>query len=360
MMKCSYIVAIDNAYSLITNFLEQLLCNIKKMDEIVIVADACNNIDTMNYLKRKAENNSQIKLILLEQKVGFGIANNIGIKHSTGETLIFINSDIFLENSCISNMLDLLWSDEKIGAVQPLLIYPQNNLVQSTGHVFSDYRSGQLFSMRKADDPIVQKNGIRQALTMALCAIKRNVFLQIGGFDEYYYNSHEGLELTLKISLSGYSCCYCADAIAYHCTGGARTNILYDASKQKAHFYQKWVSIIQYDLSDYLAAQMTPTLRENSYFILNFSTSHQWAEILKRVQIKQLQEKTFQERFLDNINLFYCVPFSSLNYNGRFLFLCNNMSQLKGNHRWISLRKNSGDIIMDLDGNLVPLKYFIS
>ena len=262
-MKCSYIVAIDNSYSLITNFLEQLIDHVKKTDEIIVIVDACNNIDTINYLKKNAERNSQIKLIFLEQKVGFGVANNIGVNNSTGETLIFINSDIFLENNCISNMLDLLWSDKKIGAVQPLLIYPQNSLVQSTGHVFSDYRSGQLFSMRRVDDPLIKKSGMRQALTMALCAVKKNVFLQLGGFDEYYYNSHEGLELTLKMSLSGYSCYYCAHAIAYHCTGGARAKVLYDSSKQKAHFYQKWTSKIQYDLSDYLAMQITSEIQES-------------------------------------------------------------------------------------------------
>lgn len=359
-MTCSYIVAIDNTYPLITNFLEQLLSYVKNSDEIIIIIDACNNLDTINYLKMKSESNSQIKLVFLEQKVGFGIANNIGLKHSSGDTLIFINSDIFIEKSCIENMLNLLWSDEKIGAVQPCLIYPQNNLVQSTGHVFSDFRSGQLFSMRKSSDDIIQKNGKRQALTMALCAIKKMVLTQIGGFDEYYYNSHEGLELTLKISLSGYSCFYCANAIAYHCTGGARDKTLYDTSKQKAHFYQKWDKKIQYDVSEYLALQLQPEYNNTSYFILNFSTSHQWNDILKRIHIKELQHKIFQERFLPNINLFYCIPFSSLNYNGSFLFLCDNMSQLKGNHRWISLRNNKKDLIMDLDGNLVPLTYFIS
>lgn len=359
-MTCSYIVAIDNAYPLTTNFLEQLLCAINHNDEIIIVTDACNNIDTINYLEKKAKLNSQIKLIQLKQKMGFSGSNNVGIKHASGDTLIFINSDIFLEKKCVENMLSLLWSDEKIGAVQPLLIYPQNNLVQSTGHVFSDYRSGQLFSMRKITDSIVQKTEKRQALTMALCAVKRKILTIVGGFDEYYYNSHEGLELTLKISLSGYNCFYCSNAVAYHCAGAARSDSLYDTSKQKAHFYQKWSNHIHYDVSDYLNFQITSEQQNTSFFILDFSTSNQWDEIMKRLHIKVLQRKVFQERFLKDVNLFFCLPFSSLNYNGSFLFLCNNMAQLKANHRWICLRKNYKDILMDLDGNLIPLNYFIS
>lgn len=359
-MRCSYIVAIDNTYSLTTNFLEQLLCIIASDDELIIVIDACNNIDTIAYLEEREKNYSQIKLIHIKHKVGFSGSNNIGIKNASGETIIFINSDIFPERNCIKNMVTLLWSKEKIAAVQPLLIYPQNNLVQSTGHVFSDYRSGQLFSMRKPDDYIVQRNGKRQALTMALCAVKRKVLIQIGGFNEYYFNSHEGLELTLKMSLSGYFCFYCSNAIAYHCTGAARSASLYDLSTQKAHFYQKWSTNIQYDVSEYLKLQITAEQQSSFFFVLNFSTSHQWNTILENLHINVLQNKIFQERFLKSINLFYCLPFSSLNYNGSFLFLCDNIAQLKGNYRWISLRKEHKDIIMDLDGNLVPLNYFIS
>lgn len=359
-MACSYIVAIDNTYPLTTNFLEQLLCIIENNDELIIITDACNNIDTIDYLEKMTKLNSQIMLIHLKDKMGFGGTNNVGIKMATAETIIFINSDIFPESNCIKNMLSLLWSDEKIGAVQPLLIYPQNNLVQSTGHVFSDYRSGQLFSMRKPNDSIVQKNGKRQALTMALCAVKREVLVQIGGFDEYYFNSHEGLELTLKITLNGYSCFYCASAVAYHCTGAARSTSMYDTSKQRAHFYEKWSSNIQYDVLEYLNSQITVIQQETFFFILNFSTSHQWNEILKELHINVLQYKIFYERFFKDINLFYCLPYSSLNYKGSFLFLCDNIAQLKGNHRWIFLRKDCKDIIMDLDGNLVPLNYLIS
>jgi GT2 family glycosyltransferase len=130
---------------------------------------------------------------------------------------------------------------------------------------------------------------------MALCAIKKMVLTQIGGFDEYYYNSHEGLELTLKISLSGYSCFYCANAIAYHCTGGARDKTLYDTSKQKAHFYQKWDKKIQYDVSEYLALQLQPEYNNTSYFILNFSGMIYLKEfILKNCSIKYFKNVFYQ------------------------------------------------------------------
>ena len=159
--------------------------------------------------------------------------------------------------------------------------------------------------MRKKVDLIVQKDGKRQALTMALCAVKKDILAIVGCFDEYYFNSHEGLELSLKITLRGYSCFYCANAVAYHCTGAARSTSLYDISKQKAHFYEKWNKKIQYDVSEYLKLQITSEQLDTFFFILNFSTSHQWNEILETLNINILQQETFQERFIKSINLTY-------------------------------------------------------
>lgn len=88
-MTCSYIVAIDNTYPLITNFMEQLINIIADNDEIIIVIDACNNIDTIYYLEKVAKKSSQIKLIQLKKKVGFSGSNNIGIKNASSETIIF-------------------------------------------------------------------------------------------------------------------------------------------------------------------------------------------------------------------------------------------------------------------------------
>ena len=79
-----------------------------------------------------------------------------GNLQAVSETLIFINTDIFPVGDCIDNILYMLNSNEKIAAVQPMLLYPQTNLVQSTGHVFSEFKSGQLFAYRSPKSEIVK------------------------------------------------------------------------------------------------------------------------------------------------------------------------------------------------------------
>lgn len=140
--------------------------------------------------------------MIYSSKIGYGKANNLGVKHSTGEYLFFINTDIFIEDGCFEKMLAVL-NGGIADCVQPLLIYPQSNLVQCAGTFFGPYFKDHLFDGNRIDADIVNQDGPRQALTSALYAMKRSVFDELNGFDEFYYNKLEGFELSYKIYLSG-------------------------------------------------------------------------------------------------------------------------------------------------------------
>lgn len=355
----SYIIAMNNTYALMSNFFGFLLPSVKPDDEIIIVCDGCDNISTMDYLNSMALTDSRIHLIKSEEKSGFAKANNLAVKTSTSETLIFINTDIFPANDCIDKIIHMLNSSDKIAAVQPLLLYPQNGLVQSTGHVFSEFKSGQLFSMRSPMDKIVKQSAARQALTMALCAVKKKVFLQLGSFNEAYYNSHEGMELTLKMTLNGYVCMYCAEAVAYHCAGVARKKTAFDISRQRAYFYQHWHNYIDNDLEKYLFQQINFNMDFVEYIVYNLSSSNDWIRILEELRIKYAHLLVLEERFDEKINLYDCISFTSLHYPGPYLFLCDSFSQIAANNNWICNRNNQADLVMDLNGNLLHLHTLI-
>lgn len=351
----SYIIAMNNTYALMSNFFGFLLPSVKPDDEMIIVCDGCDSIVAMDYLESIAQTDSRIRLVKTKNKIGFAKANNLAVSMAISETLIFINTDIFPVRDCIDNMLYMLNCNEKIAAVQPLLLYPQTGLVQSTGHVFSGFKSGQLFSMRSPTDGILKQSAPRQALTMALCAVKKKVFSLLGGFNELYYNSHEGMELTLKITLQGYVCMYCANAVAYHCAGVARKKVPFDISRQRAYFYQQWHSHIINDLEKYLSQQIDFNMDFREYIVYNLSSSTDWARILEELRIKYAQEIVLEERFEEKINLYDCISFTSLYYPGSYLFLCDSFSQIASNNNWIFNRNSSTDLVMDLNGNLLYL-----
>lgn len=126
MDDVSFIISVDSSFEMTTNFFESFFANdFVKSSEVVVVNDCVNNIKTLNYLNKLNSLNENVNLINLEYKVGYGKANNIGVKESKNNFLFFINTDVFAEENCFEKMLECL-KKKHADCVQPLLIWPQN------------------------------------------------------------------------------------------------------------------------------------------------------------------------------------------------------------------------------------------
>ena len=268
-MKYSVIVAIDNPYELISNFLENLINTTDFQDgELVIVIDGGRDYKTLDYLLNKSTEYPFIKIVNYEKKLGYSCANNLGVKNSSGEYLVFLNSDVLPCEGSISCLLDYLKNNDTCGAVQGLLIYPQNMRVQSTGHLFMENHNSHVYSGMSPQNSLVQAIGKRQALTTAFIAMKKEIFIKNGMFDDEYYNAYEGMELTLKISLSGLDCIYYPEAIAYHITGGSRNFLSYNDKIPGILFWTRWRKHIALDITKYLEPQITTLIKNEIYFLI--------------------------------------------------------------------------------------------
>lgn len=352
-MRFSIIVAFDNDFELINNFLENLLLTTDLSNgEIIFVSDGCHDIRTLNYLKSYSEKNKRIILTEIEQRQGYSISNNIGVNKSRGEYLIFINSDVLPTIGSIEKLVSVLENNDDIGIVQGLLIYPQNQKVQSTGHLFFEYQNCHVYSGEKVDSPIVKNSGERQALTTAFCAVRKDDFIKIGMFDEIYYNAFEGMEMSLKISHSGKKCFYCAESIAYHIVGGSRNNICFNNESAAHIFWARWHDKITEDIHKYLIPQIDTHIINQTYFWIQSSSIVGWDKVLKRINIATSGGIVLQDRFLNSIELYQNLPFAFLEYPAPLIFTVDKVDVLQGNKKWINERNNPNDIIIDSHGLL--------
>ena len=288
--------------------------------------------------------------------MGYGIVNNIAVKESNCEYLIFMNADVILTDNCLEYMLKH-FEDDKVSAVQPLLVYPQNLTVQSTGHVFCKFYNTHLFENRQYDAPIVQSPGIRKAVTTALCAIRKKTFDAFNGFNEYFFNAWEGMELGLKITQSGQKCLYEPKALAYHIRGGGRGQYQIDETPQTAYFWTTWGNEIKENLSFYLNDQLKEMTLDSNFTLLNFSCIRNYSEITKqlRIQIEDSLEYTELAGY-SKIEFFKTLPHSLVNLANSIVYLTNNFTVVSNNKLWFKLRANNNDIIMDLSGNCFKCK----
>lgn len=355
MKKASLIISIDNEYELASNFFNMLFQTKNIFDyEIIVVSDNCENIKTVMLLKEYSQN-KQINLIELTERHGFGKANNIGVKYSTTSNLIFMNTDIIL----VGNELDeLLQAKEhfKCKAVQPLLLYPQTQKIQSAGHIFGSYFNRHALENNTVSILDGHVAIERSALTIAFCLIEKDIFLEFGGFNEFYYNAYEGLELTARIHNAGLGCKLIPSIKAYHIRKATRKNIYFNEEQQTPFFWSNCSAFIKEDYSRFIAHYLSPKQLSNIYIAISF-THLDIIPLLEKAGLHINEALNIQ--LSGNIELFNVLPFAFLKSPSNYLFICENFTQITSNKLWFQLRNNSNDIIVDCNGNVIDFSYLI-
>jgi GT2 family glycosyltransferase len=353
MKNISFIISIDSSYEMTTNFFEHLLNDdFVKECEIVIVNDCIDNIRTLNYLNQLESRNKMLKLINLEKKVGYGIANNIGVDISTNDYLFFINTDVFAEKNCFHEMYNCLMRNDA-DCVQPLLIWPQNNRIQCAGSFFGPYYKNHLFAGRKLntiDFSIIPSD--RQALTSALYAMKKETFNAYGRFDEFYYNKLESFELSFKLTLANKKCKCITNAIAYHSQGAGRNQYYFDFYQQEAYFWTNFGNKIVPDITKYYELQITEDMKKSVFNVIAITQTRGVEQLIASLELCTCGYTEINGINPNNINLYDLLPYSIHNLNCPILFFVENITNLSGNLNWFEERKIC-DVVMDTYGNLL-------
>jgi glycosyltransferase involved in cell wall biosynthesis len=107
-MLFSVIIPTYNSHEFINIALDSLSSQINSDFEVVIVDDA-SSIDSFRELKKKIEEYSfQINLIRLETNGGPGRARKEGLRHVSGEYIIFLDSDDQLEYNAFSTVCQVI------------------------------------------------------------------------------------------------------------------------------------------------------------------------------------------------------------------------------------------------------------
>lgn len=349
------VVSLDNNYSQTTQFFEHILNHVD-LDgcQLIVVLDCVTDSMVLNYLESLKEK-TDITIQNNDEKLGYSKANNIGARLADNEFLLFINTDVYPTQDSIQLLLKYIRSCGNHTIAQGLLLYPQSNLIQSTGHVFGHYFNRHALANR----PVSVLNNTevitRQALTSAFYIMSKKLFMQLGGFDEFYFNCWDGLELSLKATVKGYTCVCYAKSIAYHATGGSRNYIPYNESQDSAYFWSKWGQQIKPDL-DKLLQKERNKIQDEYYFCINASTIRNFLPYIEALPVKVSGSIHIDGRYQQSVNLYNELPYYFFTLPNSLLFFTDNFQKLKGNKNWFSVRNHEKDAIIDMHGNLLTVQ----
>lgn len=215
-------------------FLEQCLHSVEKaiaqLEAEVWIVDNASTDGSIEYLQNKF---SFVKYISNTQNGGFAKANNQGLEKATGEYILFLNPDTLLAEDCFSKCLSFMDKNAKAGALGIRMVdgsgkflpeskrafpHPLTSFIKLVGlgtlfpksKIFSRYSLGYLDEF---------KNHEVDVLAGAFLLSKRELLLQLKGFDDTFFMYGEDIDLSFRIQKAGYKNFYFSESSIIHFKG---------------------------------------------------------------------------------------------------------------------------------------------
>ncbi|WP_010135950.1 glycosyltransferase family 2 protein [Ochrovirga pacifica] len=235
-MKLSVVIVSYN----VCYFLEQCLLSVYKalenVDGEVIVVD---NVSIDNSCEMVRTRFPQAKLIANTKNVGFSKANNQGVAIAQGEYVLILNPDTVVGEKLFKEILPFADAQQDLGALGV-------RLIDGTGIFLPESKRGLPTPKRSLGRMLginatgyyanyLTKDGVGQieVLVGAFMLLKKERYLQVGGFDEDYFMYGEDIDLSYKLTKSGYSNYYYGKSVVIHYKGeSTRKDVKY-----LRHFY---------------------------------------------------------------------------------------------------------------------------
>ncbi len=157
-----------------------------------------------------------VRVIRSETNLGFGGGNNLGVRHSTGKYLAFLNPDTLVSPGWLEHLLSALDANPGVGlATSKVLLLGAPEHINTCGN--DTHYSGLTLcrGLGKPWDTFTDPAEVG-AISGAAFAMHRELYELLGGFDEAFFLYMEDTDLSWRARLLGYKLLYVPDSIVYH------------------------------------------------------------------------------------------------------------------------------------------------
>lgn len=173
--------------------------------EIVVVYDTPTPATVLDRLREVG--GSHLRLVEFTEPFNFSAKCNVGAVHATGEILLFLNDDTELRaGDGLADAVGLL-AEPDVGMAGVRLLFEDGRL-QHGGHVYheGDWFHARFFAGPDDTGPFAALLVARETsgLTAACVAMRREVFQEVGGFDEQLPLNFNDVDLSYKVRSAGY------------------------------------------------------------------------------------------------------------------------------------------------------------
>ncbi|MEO8535679.1 MAG: glycosyltransferase family 2 protein [Flavobacterium sp.] len=215
-------------------FLEQCVLSVQEalsaIESEIIVIDNNSSDDSCLMIKERFPN---VKLIRNKENFGFPKGNNIGVKEAKGEYICILNPDTVVAEDTFTKILTFAEKQINLGIVGC-------KLIDGTGQFLPESKRGiptpwvafskifglskvfpkwNLFNQYYAQHLSENETGKVDILVGAFMLMKRNLYLELDGFDEDCFMYADDIDLSYRALLKGKNNYYFHETTVLHYKG---------------------------------------------------------------------------------------------------------------------------------------------
>lgn len=252
--EVSIIILSFNTKDLTLKCLENIYSKLPSVSFDVFVVDNASIDDSVKAIKQKYP---KVKLISLNENLGFGRANNLAIKRSSAEYFLLLNSDAFLNEGALDNLITFA-KEGNFGIVSCKLNFQDGIFQPNAGDL---PKLIPVFFWLSNLDRLLPLSSFHQVglkyyqsarevgwVSGTVMLIRADVTGKIGLFDKNIFMYGEDVDLCWRAKKGGFKIGWTNKASATHLSGGSskvpRFNQWRGELKALLYLYRKYYGVI--------------------------------------------------------------------------------------------------------------------
>jgi GT2 family glycosyltransferase len=188
-----------------------------------IVVDNGSTDGSVEWLDR---HHPAVRILALDQNVGFGAANQLGVESGRADYVAFLNNDTVVEPDWLAVLTRVLDDDNDVAAVCSLLKFMAHpEVINANGGAMTWIGNGFDRDFGQPCDAVLHQPSVSRVEdvlfpTAAAMLVRKRDFLACGGYDPAFFMYHEDVDLGWRLWLAGRRVVLCRESVVYHHFGG--------------------------------------------------------------------------------------------------------------------------------------------
>jgi len=197
-------------------YLEQCLNSLLTVEYPKLKVVVLDNASTDNSIEFVRKNYPNIETIQFDKNMGYAGAINLAMESVESEYVAFLNNDIIVEPNLLRHLISYM-NMKRVAAVNPKILSLNNKeVINAAGGICDIYGLGW---NRGIDELDSGKYDVVEEVFYAIGAVlltKKDVWNDVGPFDERFFMYGEDLDWCWRARVKGYRILYVPSARIYH------------------------------------------------------------------------------------------------------------------------------------------------